>query len=71
MTTTTAEIDRDNRDFYEGLAAEAFEQGEIADGLYFMDAADYWAEAPPEVAAAREGLLLGAMGDLTESRSRQ
>jgi hypothetical protein len=70
MTTTIAEIDRDNRDFYEGLAAEAFRRGEVADGLYFLDAADFWAEASPEVAAAREGLLLAAMS-VTESRSRQ
>ena len=69
--TTTAEIDRDNRDFYEGLAAEAFDRGEIADGLYFIDAADFWAEASPEVAAVREQLLLGAMDNLSEERTWQ
>lgn len=66
---TTAEIDRDNAAHLEGLAAEAFGRGEIADGLYFLDAADYWAEASPEVAEARKGLLLGAMDKLSEERT--
>jgi hypothetical protein len=59
-------IDRDNAGFYERTAAEEFAKGNICWGLYFLDAADFYAESSPEAAAARMVLLQQAMEKLGE-----
>lgn len=59
-------IDRDNAGFYERTAAEEFAKGNICWGLYFLDAADFYAESSPETTMARAVLLQDAMGQLDE-----
>lgn len=61
-----AEIDRDNAAYYEALAAEEIRAGRFEDGLYFLDAADTYAEPSPQVRSARLVLLQDAMGQLDE-----
>lgn len=61
-----AEVDQANAAFYESLAAEEFAKGNVAWGLYFLDAADFYAEPSPGVAAERTAVLLGAMDKLSE-----
>ena len=63
---TPTGIDRDNAALMEQTAAEEFRAGRIADGLYFLDAADYWAEPSPETVSARIVLLQQAMETLSE-----
>jgi hypothetical protein len=61
-----AEIDRANAAYYERTAAEEFAKGNICWGLYFLDAADFWAAPTPQAESARIELLQDAMGQLDE-----
>jgi hypothetical protein len=61
-----AETERANRDFYFRKARAAFRDGLILWGLYFLDAADSYAEPDPEQAGERISLLLGAMEAVAE-----
>jgi hypothetical protein len=66
-----AEINRDNASYYEALAAEEIRAGRVGDGLYFMEAADFYAEPSPQVTEARTRLLLEAMGQMDERTAGQ
>ena len=60
---TPAELDRENAAFYEGLARVELRAGDLKLGLYFLDAADFY--APPSPAA-----LLAAMERANERTNR-
>jgi hypothetical protein len=62
----TAQVDADNAAFYEHLAADEFAKGDVGAGLYFLDAADYWAEPSPATVTARIYLLDAAMDKLSD-----
>jgi hypothetical protein len=63
---TEAEIAQADAAFFERIAAEEIRAGRIEDGLYFLDAADTYAEPSPQMAAARIVLLQDAMSQLDE-----
>ena len=61
-----AETERANRDHYFRLAAGSFARGLILWGLYFLDAADFYAEPTPAQASERIAMLLAAVGAVSE-----
>jgi hypothetical protein len=61
-----AEVDQANAAFYENLAADEFAKGNVAWGIYFLDAADFYAEPTPATVTARIYLLDAAMDKLSE-----
>ena len=67
---TPAELDRENAAFYEGLARVELRAGDPVLGLYFLDAADFYAPPSPAVTCERIVLLLAAMGRLSERTNR-
>ncbi len=62
--TTPSQVDLDNAAFYQRQAADAFARGQVCWGLYYLDAADFYAEPSPEQVSERVELLLAAMGTL-------
>ena len=67
---TPADLDRDNSRFYEGLARVELLAGDLDLGLYFLDAADFYAPPSPATTWERIPLLLAAMGRLSERTNR-
>ena len=67
---TPADLDRDNAAFYEDLARVELRAGDLDLGLYFLDAADFYAPPSPAVTGKRITLLLAAMGRLSERTNR-
>lgn len=63
---TPADLAADNAAYYERMAAEEFAKGNIAWGLYFLDAADFYAEPSSATVTARIRLLHNAMETLSE-----
>jgi hypothetical protein len=66
---TAADLDRDNAAFYEDLARVELRDGDLDLGLYFLDAADFYATPSPAATWERTVLLLAAMGRLSERTS--
>ena len=66
---TAADLDRENARFYEGLARVELRVGDLDLGLYFLDAADFYAAPSPATTCERITLLLAAMGRLSERTS--
>ena len=67
---TPADLDRENAAFYEGLARVELRAGDLDLGLYFLDAADFYAPPSPAATSTRTALLLAAMGRLSERTNR-
>ena len=67
---TPADLDRENAAFYEGLAHIELRAGDLDLGLYFLDAADFYAAPSPATTGERIVLLLAAMGRLSERTNR-
>ena len=67
---TPADLDRDNSRFYEDLARVELRAGDPELGLYFLDAADFYAPPSPAATCERITLLLAAMGRLSERTNR-
>ena len=67
---TPADLDRENAAFYEGLAHIELRAGDPVLGLYFLDAADFYAPPSPATTCERIVLLLAAMGRLSERTNR-
>ena len=67
---TPADLDRENAAFYEGLARVELLAGDRKLGLYFLDAADFYAPPSPATTGERITLLLAAMGRLSERTHR-
>ena len=67
---TPADLDRDNAAFYEDLAHIELRAGDPELGLYFLDAADFYAPPSPATTGERITLLLAAMGRLSERTNR-
>ena len=67
---TAADLDRDNSRFYEGLARVELRAGDLDLGLYFLDAADFYAPPSPGATCERIVLILAAMGRLSERTNR-
>ena len=67
---TPADLDRENAAFYEGLARVELRAGDPDLGLYFLDAADFYAPPSPAAIGERIVLLLAAMGRLSERTNR-
>lgn len=61
-----AEVEQANRDHFFRLAAACFAVGDTGAGLYFLDAADTYAEPSPEQASDRISMLLGVIGAVSE-----
>ena len=67
---TPADLDRENAAFYEDLAHVELRVGDPVLGLYFLDAADFYAVPSPAVTGKRITPLLAAMGRLSEEANR-
>ena len=67
---TPADLDRENAAFYEDLARVELRGGDPELGLYFLDAADFYAPPSPAATSTRTALLLAAMGRLSERTNR-
>lgn len=68
-SSAQAAADRDNAAFFQRKAKKAFESGRILWGLYFLDAADFYAEPTLEQVSERVQMLLQAMAQLPERTS--
>ena len=67
---TPADLDRENAAFYEGLARVELRAGDPELGLYFLDAADFYAAPSPAATSTRTAWILAAMGRLNERTNR-
>ena len=67
---TAADLDRENAAFYEDLARVELLAGDRKLGLYFLDAADFYAPPSPGATCERITLLLAAMDRLSERTNR-
>ena len=66
---TCCDIDRENAAFYEDLAHVELRVGDLDLGLYFLDAADFYAPPSPAATWERIVLLLAAMERANERTS--
>jgi hypothetical protein len=69
MPPTQSSIDAVNAAYFEAEARAEFAKGNVCWGLYFLDAADFYAEPSPEVVSERIAVLREAMATLTERRT--
>jgi hypothetical protein len=69
--TIPSQVDLDNAAYYQRQAANAFARGSVCWGLYYLDAADFYAQPSPEQMSERVRMLLAAMGTLTERGGRR